>query len=169
MVKNILQTILFITVLMSSVLAQSSETLKVSLDQENDANKPVIFTVKVETSAEIGNAVFIEFPAGLKPVLRSAKLGNKQLWLLNSKQEITKDNVIGWYTKDDGLILHYTDSITENSDSLEIELVPDQKRLQRFEKVDVKMYPVSKSGQDLNIQKAVLSQSNVSVKKVDNE
>ena len=167
--KTILRTSLFITVLILSVFAQSEDNLKVWLEQNSDNNKPVILNVNIQTGIAISRAVFIELPAGLKPVLLSAQLGDKTLWLINSKKEITKDNVIGWYAKDNGLILHYTDSIIQNNNLLEIKLVPDRNRLQRFDKVDVKVYPVSNSGEDFIVQKSILSQSDVSVKKVEKD
>ncbi len=167
--KTILRIFLFITVIFSSLVAQSTENLKVRLDQNENNTKPVILNLQVQTGEAISGAVFIEVPAGLKPVLHSAKLNDRALWLLNSKEEITRDNVIGWYAQENGLILHYNDSITKNSELLEIELVPDSYRLERFDKVGVSIYPVSNSGQELLVEKSVLAQSNVTVNKVEKE
>jgi len=167
-VKTIIRISLFLTVLIVFLPAQSTEILNVRIDQNEENKQPPILHVDVQNDASISQAVFIELPAGLKPVLKSAKQGGEELWLINSKEEIIQDNVIGWYTKKNGLVVHYNDFINNNG-LLEIKLVPDSSRLQRFENIDVKIYPVSKSGQDLVVQKSVLAQTNVSVKKVEKE
>ena len=168
-VKKFLLTNLYLAVLFSSSFAQSSEILKVYLDKTKDNGQPVILNVKIQTEASISRAVFIEVPAGLNPVLHSAKLGDKALWLINSNKEITKDNVIGWYAEANGLVLHYTGSITKNNGLLEINLAPDSNRLERYDNFDVKIFPVSKSTQGLIVQKSMLAQSNLFVKKADME
>lgn len=164
-VKTIFKASLILTVLISSLFAQSPEILKLRLDQNEDQSKPLSLNIKIETASSTSRAVFVELPAGLKPVLSSARQGENTFWLFNGKQEITKDNVLGWYAQDNGLVLHYTDK----SGELEIELVPDESRIKRFEDIDVKIYSVSKTGQNFEIEKTVLAQSNISVKKVEKE
>ncbi|KAA3615014.1 MAG: hypothetical protein D8M58_11220 [Calditrichaeota bacterium] len=163
--KTIFKASLILTVLISSLFAQSPEILKLRLDQNEDQSKPLSLNIKIETASSTSRAVFVELPAGLKPVLSSARQGENTFWLFNGKQEITKDNVLGWYAQDNGLVLHYTDK----SGELEIELVPDESRIKRFEDIDVKIYSVSKTGQNFEIEKTVLAQSNISVKKVEKE
>lgn len=164
--KTILRIALLLSGLVYFTFAQSTEILKVSIDQNTGNNKPVVIHIEVESDNSISQAVFVELPAGLKPVLKSVNQGDKAFWLIRSKKEITRENVIGWYVKNNGLVLHYK-NIFDTNVPLEIELVPDSTRFQRFEKVEVKVYPVSKSGNDLIVQKSVLAQTNISVKKVE--
>ncbi len=165
--RNFIKTSLILFIFMLSVFAQVSETLKVSLDKNKDTGKQEIINLQIQTGTEISNAVFIEFPAGLKPVLRSARADNKSLWLINSKKQVSKENVIGWYQKDNGLLLHYTDAMIQKNTILQFDIVTDSGRLGRYTNIEIKVYPVLSSGQDRNIQKDVLAQKKLIVKKVD--
>jgi hypothetical protein len=166
-VKNFIKTSLIISIFALSVFAQLSETVKVRLDKNKDAAKQEIINVQLQTGTEISNAVFIEFPAGLKPVLHSARADNKDLWLINSKKQISKENVVGWYQKDNGLLFHYSDALLQNNSTLQFDIVTDSSRLERYTDIEIKVYPVESSGQDRVVQKTALAEKKLIVKKVD--
>ena len=145
----------------SFVFAQNGEIVSLQFEKNESNAKPQIIKAQIQVNAASSDGIFVELPKGLTAVVRSATLNNNALWLINSAQEIEKDNVLGWQLQDNGIVLHYSSDFTGQ---LDIEIAPDSARLNRFEQVDINIHQVTRNNEQLDVENAVVAQSNLIIK-----
>ena len=159
--KNFQKTITILLGLISFVIAQNGAIVGVQLEKNENTNKPQVIKAQIEVNAASSDGIFIELPQGLTTVVRSASLDGNTLWLVNSDQQVDKNNVLGWQLKNNGIVLHYS---KEFSGQLDIELAPDSARLSRFDEIDISVHRVIRNNTDLEVDDAVVTQSNLKIK-----
>lgn len=146
----------------STLWAQTSEILKTEILPDPDNPQALDLQVELQLSSEYRDGFFIELPQGLTTVVKSITRDGQNQWLINSEAPIEQKNVIAWYAADDGLYFHY--ELDDLSGALTIELVPDNKKLKRFDTFETKLYPVTREAENIVAQQTESARSNVSVK-----
>ena len=131
----------------------------VIIDDLSNSNIQTLNSIKYLSRSE--DVVFVELPKGLTAVVRSASLDGNTLWLINSDQEIEKNNVLGWQLKDNGIVLHYS---SDFAGQLDVEIAPDSARLNRFNQLDINIHQVTRNNAQLDVEDAVVAQSNLTIK-----
>jgi len=160
-VKKIQKAIFIFLSSISFLFAQNGEILSLQLEKNESNTKPQLIKAQIQVNASSSDGIFVELPDGLTAVVRSASLNGTTLWLINSEQEIEKSNVLGWQLKDNGIVLHYSSAFTGQ---LDIEIAPDSARLNRFEQIDINIHHVTRNNQRLDVNSAVVAQSNLTIK-----
>lgn len=131
---------LFLLIFITLAFSQSKELLTLSANKEDQSDKPVSLTLRLQTDNSFINGFYIELPKGINSVIRSIKMDGRDLWLIEKEQPVQQNDVVGWYKKDNGVFLHYNQNLLQTPAQLEIELVPDNKKLLRVETFDVKIH-----------------------------
>ena len=152
---------IFIT-LVSFLCAQSGKTLKVQLENNDTKAKPQVLKAQLQVTAGTSDGVFITLPAGLTVVVQSATLDGNPLWLINSENKIEKNNVMGWYYNDTGIVLHYN---SEFGGQLDVELAPDSAKLSKFDQIELDLHQVKRTNDKLDVENTVTARSNLLIKK----
>jgi len=126
-------------VIVNLVFSQQSESLNISLEKNDNNSDSQLLNINLTIGSNLSQGAFIDLPAQIKPVIKSVKLNGNDLWLINSKNPVEKDNVIGWYTQDNGIVIHYNDAI---SGELEIQIGHDKKQLDKNKQIQVKIHNI---------------------------
>ena len=103
--------------------------------------------------------MFINLPSQIKPAIRSIKLDGNELWLINSRTVVEKENVIGWYIKDDGVVLHYNEGL---NGELTIQMVFDIVQFNKAKETQVTVYGINRVDQEIVIENTTFAQSDIS-------
>ena len=159
--KNIIFA-LFGLLAFSSLWSQTPEIMKINVQREAVTKDPLALKMEFQPDARFTNGFFLELPEGLKTVVKSVSRNGEGMWLLNNDQPVEQKNVIGWYNSDDGIMFHY--NLDDLTSPLEIELVPDTKKLKRFDTFEVKVNPVVREADKFVAQTDVATRTTVTVK-----
>ncbi|MCB0282235.1 MAG: hypothetical protein H6627_06155 [Calditrichae bacterium] len=146
----------------SALLAQSSEILKADIRSNPDNRQDYEMDMEVQLDNSLSDGFFIELPEGMKTVVKSIRKDGENLWLVNSRKAVDQKNVIAWYAAENGVYFSYT--LDELSGSLVIELVPDNKKLKRFDNFEAKLFPATREAENIVAQSQETARSTVSVK-----
>jgi hypothetical protein len=163
-VNTFIKSGLFLLIFATLAFSQSNELLTLSVNKEGTDNKPVSVTLRLQADNTFSNGFYIELPKGIKTVIRSIKRDDQELWLVESEQPPQQDNVVAWYTKNNGLFLQYNENLLAIPSQLQIELVPDNKRLQRIESFNVRINAAERKAGKLEKVKNEFARSEIKIK-----
>lgn len=148
--------------MVSVLFAQKGEALKVQYEKNDTNEKPQVIKAQIQVTQGTSEGIYITLPAGLTAVVRSAALDGQSLWLINSEDKIEKNNVMGWYYKDNGIVLHYSN---EFAGQLELELAPDSAKLSNYDQIELDLHQVKRANDKLDVENTVVARSNLLIKK----
>jgi len=163
-VNTFIRSGLFLLIFVSIAFTQSKELLTLSVNKENINDKPVSLTLKLQTDNFFTNGFFIELPKGVKSVIQSIKLDDRDLWLVSGEQQVQQDDVVGWYFKDNGVYLHYNNRLLQAPALLEIELVPDNRKLQRIDTFKIQIHKTERIADKMEKQSTEFAHSEIKIK-----
>lgn len=160
--KIIQFSMLFLWAGFTMLFAQSSEILKAGIRSNPDNNQVYELEMEVQLDNSLSEGFFIELPEGMKTVVKSIQRNGENLWLVNSEKSVDQKNVIAWNTAENGIYFSYT--LDDLSGSLVIEMVPDNKKLKRFDNFETKLFPATREAENIVVQSQETARSTVSVK-----
>lgn len=155
-IKLIVSSLLFIT--FSFGFSQQQGSLNISIEKSENNSQPQFLNVNFIIGQSLSQGAFIDLPHQIKPVINSIKLNGNDMWLINSPDPVEKDNVVGWFVQNDGIIIHYTQNLEGN---LEIQIGYDTAQFNKIEQVLVALSGVIRTDQKFDIESSIQAQTNI--------
>jgi hypothetical protein len=149
------------------LFAQESELLKIDL-KDSSGSEPQIIDVELNLSESVSNGIFLNFNPEISPVVRSVKVGTNEMWLINNNQSVENENVISWFSHEQGIVFRYNNF---TSGIIQIIIAHDSAKLSNIQSLTIEVYQISFEDQELSIQDAALHSASISlpVDSVDDE
>lgn len=139
--------------------AQQPQTLEISLEESVNKKDPKQLKLIINTEPSLAEGMFIELPPQIKPAISSIKLDGNELWLINSQTTVEKENVVGWYAKDNGIVLHYSEGL---NGELTILMVFDIIQFNKAENTLVTVFGINRIAQEFVKENISYAQSDIS-------
>ena len=139
--------------------SQQAQSLDISLEEPLDIKDPKQLKLIINTGPSLAEGMFINLPSQIKPAIRSIKLDGNELWLINSQAVVEKENVIGWFIKDNGVVLHYNEGL---NGELTIQMVFDIVQFNKAKETQVTVYGINRVDQEIVIENTTFAQSDIS-------
>lgn len=152
--------ILLLFSLTFSAFSQQAGSFKISYEESENSKDPKILNIVIDVGSSLSKGMFIDLPPKIKPAIRSIKLDGNELWLINSPAIVEKENVVGWFTKDNGIVVH--NNIGLNG-KLSIQIVFDLIQLNKTEHAQVSIYSINRLNQEIQIENTIYAQSDIPV------